>query len=385
MASRRRVDCIVGARPNFVKIAPLMRELRARGGLSVRLIHTGQHYDIAMNKVFFEELGIPDPDINLEVGSGTGTEQTARIMLGLEPVLLARRPDLLLVVGDVNSTLAAALVAAKLAIPLAHVEAGLRSYDRSMPEEINRLVTDRLADLLFTTEQSALHNLVKEGVEPERVKFVGNVMIDSVHACLERAVPAAATLGEVGADPALLAAALDGGFGFVTLHRPSNVDDPIRLKALLETLLGISRKLCLVFPLHPRTRTMIANAGLDRMLEGARIIATAPLSYLRTLGLMREARLAITDSGGVQEETTALGVPCLTVRENTERPITIEAGTNTLVGTSSTALLAAVDEILANGGKRGRIPMLWDGKTARRIAEAVHIYLCRERAPLSAA
>ncbi len=307
----RHVDCIVGARPNFVKIAPIIRALREQDGLAVRLIHTGQHYDIAMNAVFFEELDIPGADINLEVGSGTGTAQTARIMLGLEPVLVARRPDLVLVVGDVNSTMAAALVAAKLNIPIAHVEAGLRSFDRTMPEEINRLVTDRLADLLFVTERRGIDNLIKEGLHPERVKFVGNVMIDTVYACLDRAVPAPKTLAEV----------------------------------------------------------------LDRLHSESGIVTTSPLSYLRALGLMREAKLAITDSGGVQEETTALGVPCLTVRDNTERPATLEEGTNLLVGTSPAALMPAVEDIIATGGKTGRIPELWDGKAAIRIAQDVCAFL----------
>jgi UDP-N-acetylglucosamine 2-epimerase (non-hydrolysing) len=375
----RVIDCIVGARPNFVKIAPIMRAIAARAGLSARLIHTGQHYDVAMNAVFFEELGIPRPDIDLEVGSGTGTEQTARIMLGLERVLSSNPPDLVLVVGDVNSTVAAALVAAKLRIPLAHVEAGLRSGDRSMPEEINRLVTDRLSDILFTTEHSAFDNLVKEGISARRIVFVGNVMIDTLHACLERAAPARSTLSELGAEPELAAAALAGGFALVTLHRPSNVDDADRLEALVETLAKIARKIPLVFPLHPRTKAMIESAGVDRILRAAPIIVAPPLSYLRLIGLMRETRFVITDSGGVQEETTALGTPCLTVRDTTERPITIEQGTNVLVGTSLDALIAAVDDVLENGGKTGRIPALWDGKAAERIAGEIDAYLSGSR------
>jgi UDP-N-acetylglucosamine 2-epimerase (non-hydrolysing) len=371
----RNVDCIVGARPNFVKITPIIRALREQDGLAVRLIHTGQHYDISMNAVFFEELGIPDADINLEVGSGTGTEQTARIMLGLEPVLRERRPDLVLVVGDVNSTLAAALVAAKLNIPIAHVEAGLRSFDRTMPEEINRLVTDRLADLLFVTERSGIDNLIKEGLHSQQVKFVGNVMIDTVYACLDRAVPARETLSEVGADAVFIDAAMKTGFGFVTLHRPSNVDDPVKLKLLGEALIDIARKICLVFPLHPRTRAKIVNAGLDRLRGESRIVTTPPLSYLRALGLMREAKLVITDSGGIQEETTVLGIPCLTVRDNTERPATLEEGTNLLLGTSPAALMPAVEDIIATGGKSGRIPPLWDGKAAIRIAQDICAFL----------
>ena len=377
----RQIDCIVGARPNFVKIAPILRALGSREGFSTRLIHTGQHYDVAMNAVFFEELRIPKPAINLEVGSGTGTEQTAHIMLKLEPVLLALRPDFLLVVGDVNSTVAAALVAAKLQIPLAHIEAGLRSNDRTMPEEINRLVTDRLSDLLFVTERSGIDNLLGEGIEARRIIFVGNVMIDSLHACLKRAMPARATLSDLGAASGLAAVALKQGFAFVTLHRPSNVDDPSKLESLLAALVAIARKIPLVFPLHPRTRAVIADASLDRLLRGSSIIIAPPLSYLRTIGLIREAKFVITDSGGVQEETTALGVPCLTVRENTERPITIEQGTNTLIGTSPDALVAAAKDVLENGGKKGRVPDLWDGNAAKRIVAEIEAYLSRERVP----
>ncbi|MGA9549506.1 MAG: UDP-N-acetylglucosamine 2-epimerase (non-hydrolyzing), partial [Rhodomicrobium sp.] len=318
-----RIDCIVGARPNFVKIAPILRALCA-AGFAARLIHTGQHYDVEMNAVFFRELEIPEPDVNLEVGSGSGTEQTAQIMLKLEPILREKRADLLLVVGDVNSTLAAALVAAKLQVPLAHVEAGLRSNDRSMPEEINRLVTDRLSDMLLTTEENAFANLVREGIDRARITFVGNVMIDTLVACLHRAAPARETLKDAGIAPDLLAEIDAKSFGFVTLHRPSNVDDPRQLGGLLEALAEISRSAPLVFPVHPRTRAMIDKAGLSHVLAQGRILECGALSYLRALGLMRAARFAITDSGGVQEETTALGVPCLTVRDNTERPITIE-------------------------------------------------------------
>ena len=370
-----RVDCIVGARPNFVKIAPIMRALAARPRLLPRLIHTGQHYDFVMNAVFFEELGIPAPDVNLEIGSGTNTEQTARIMLALEPVFLAARPDLLIVVGDVNSTLAATLVASKLLIPVAHVEAGLRSFDRSMPEEVNRLVTDRLSDLMFATESSAVENLARENVAPEQITFVGNVMIDTLFACLDRAIAPQQTFAEMGASASFARMAQMQGFGFVTLHRPSNVDDPAQLKALLAALAEISKRLPLVFPIHPRTRAMIAKAGAADILESANIATSPPLSYLRAIGLMRAARLVVTDSGGMQEETTALGVPCLTVRENTERPTTIDEGTNTLVGTDPAALLKAVDDILAHGGKSGRIPHRWDGKASLRIADAVESFL----------
>jgi UDP-N-acetylglucosamine 2-epimerase (non-hydrolysing) len=370
-----RVDCIVGARPNFVKIAPIIRALSKRDDIVGRLIHTGQHYDVAMNAVFFEELDIPAPDINLEIGSGTGTEQTARVMLGLEPVLSERRPDVLLVVGDVNSTVAAALVAARHQIPLAHVEAGLRSGDRTMPEEINRLVTDRLSDILFTTECAAIDNLIREGVNPARVSFVGNVMIDSLRACLERAVPAGDTIEWLTPSPSVMRRTREKGFVLVTLHRPANVDDPENLKALLGALVEISREVPLVFPMHPRTHAMVTRLGLDAIMRDTNIIVAPPLSYLRAIGLMREARFVITDSGGVQEETTALGTPCLTVRENTERPITITQGTNVLVGTSSIALVAAARDVLANGGKKGRIPELWDGYAAERIIKVIVAYM----------
>lgn len=368
------IACVVGARPNFVKIAPILRAFQKHAGMRTLLIHTGQHYDVAMNAVFFDELAIPRPDVELGVGSGTHSQQIARIMLALEPVIEAQRPTLLLVVGDVNTTLAAALVASKCGIPIAHVEAGLRSRDRTMPEEVNRVLTDAIADLLFTTERGALDNLVREGIDPAKVLLVGNVMIDTLHACLERAIPVQETLCAAGAS----AAFLRGDslcFGLVTLHRPSNVDEPERLKALIGALAEISQRLPLIFPIHPRTRDAIARAGLGALLNRDRILLAEPLSYLRIVGLMRAAKLVITDSGGVQEETTALGVPCLTVRQNTERPITIEEGTNTLIGTDPAALQAGVEDVLASGGKRGRVPALWDGKAAERIAEHVAAFL----------
>ncbi|WP_245278135.1 non-hydrolyzing UDP-N-acetylglucosamine 2-epimerase [Methylosinus sp. PW1] len=373
-ATLKRLDCIVGTRPNFVKIAPIIRALLRREGFAVRLVHTGQHYDVALNAVFFDELGIPDPDVNLEVGSGTHTEQTARIMLALESVLTNDRPDMLIVVGDVNSTLAATLVASKMLIPVAHVEAGLRSNDRAMPEEVNRIVTDSLCDLLLTTERSASDNLLREGARPERIGFVGNVMIDTLHACLERAVPAGRTFDEIGAG-VVASRAEKSGYGFVTLHRPSNVDDEAQLRGLIEALCEITHAIPLLFAVHPRTRAKMEAAGLGRLFEDGRLLATPPLSYLRSLGLMREARLVITDSGGIQEETTALGVPCLTVRDNTERPITIAEGTNTLVGTSPAALKEAAADVLVNGGKCGRVPELWDGNAAERIVDHVRTFL----------
>ncbi len=349
--------CVVGARPNFMKIAPIMAAF-ARQPITAKLVHTGQHYDPAMSDSFFEQLGIPRPDVNLEVGSASHAVQTADIMRAFEPVLDAEQPRAVLVVGDVNSTIACALVAAKKGIKVIHVEAGLRSYDRGMPEEINRVLTDQIADLLYTTERSALPNLLREGIAEERVQFVGNVMIDTLRAHLERAVPAERTLG---AKPAR-------GHAVVTLHRPSNVDDPATLKSLLETLAVVAREVDVVFPIHPRTRAAAERQGLAALLAAPGIRLLPPLGYLEMLGLMVEAALVLTDSGGLQEETTALGVPCITLRENTERPITISEGTNTLTGPNPDAILACFRDIRAGGGKRGRIPEYWDGHAAERIA-----------------
>ena len=370
-----RVDCIVGARPNFVKIAPVLRALEADGRFSARLIHTGQHYDVEMNSVFFEELAIPSPDINLEVGSGSNTEQTAKIMLGLEPVFSGDRPDMLVVVGDVNSTVAAAMVASKLLIPICHIEAGLRSGDRTMPEEINRLVTDRLSDLLLTTERSAEQNLTREGVEPHQIHFVGNVMIDTLHACLPRAVAPAETLAQFAEGNASIVEQAAQGYGFVTMHRPSNVDDPETLKGLLSAIADVSQRLPIVFAMHPRTKDRVVSAGLQPQLDESNILVTPPLSYLRALGLLKGAKLVITDSGGLQEETTALGVPCLTVRDNTERPITIDEGTNTLVGASPDAVRTVAADVLETGGKGGRVPEYWDGQAAVRSASVLADFL----------
>ena len=376
----RRIDCIVGARPNFMKIAPILRAFGDTRRCTIRLIHTGQHYDESMSAVFFDELGIPAPDINLEVGSGTNTEQTARVMLGLEPLLVADRPDMLLVVGDVNSTVAAALVATKLLIPLAHVEAGLRSGDRTMPEEINRLVTDQLSDLLLTTERESLSRLVREGIAAERVHFVGNVMIDTLYHNLSRARPANDTIAQLADGTTFAFQASRDGFGLVTLHRPSNVDDSAKLAGIVNALAEISINLPLLFAVHPRTRARLVADSLDGKLAEPQILLTSPLGYLDMIGLMKDARVVITDSGGIQEETTALGVPCLTVRDNTERPITISEGTNTLVGSSPDALLTAVGEINGSGGKRGRVPELWDGKAAGRIVRHVLSFLDQQLA-----
>lgn len=370
----RQIDCIVGARPNFMKIAPILRALSARQGLSVRLIHTGQHYDVAMNEVFFDELAIPKPDINLEIGSSTQAQQTANIMIAIEAVFNERAPDLVVVVGDVNSTLAVTLVAAKMSIPVVHVEAGLRSFDRQMPEEINRLVTDRLSDLFFTTEREANEQLLREGEDPDRIHFVGNVMIDTLFHCRARARPSAETMQNHGANPAFLDRAKNG-FGFATLHRPSNVDDAEILRGLLNVFAEISQDVSLVFALHPRTRAQIEKHGLASLIEADGILLTPPLPYLETIGLVQDARLVLTDSGGLQEESTALGVPCLTLRANTERPITISEGTNVLTGSDPEKIRSGVKDIMETGGKSGRIPDLWDGKAAERIADVLETFL----------
>ncbi|MDO8607494.1 MAG: UDP-N-acetylglucosamine 2-epimerase (non-hydrolyzing) [Phaeospirillum sp.] len=357
----RTVVCVVGARPNYMKAAPIVAVLRDSARLSPFLVHTGQHYDPDMNERFFAELGMPAPDANLEVGSGSHAVQTAEVMIRFEPVLDAARDPIVLVVGDVNSTLACALVAAKKGVPVVHVEAGLRSGDRAMPEEINRVLTDQLSDLLFTTERTAAANLAAEGIDAARIHFVGNVMIDTLIANLPRAIAPAATLAVAG----FVAPA---GFAVSTLHRPSNVDDPAVLRRLLGCLAEIGETLPVVLPLHPRTRARIDAAGLTGLLDGRRILALGPQGYLAMLGLMKSARLVLTDSGGIQEETTALGIPCLTLRDNTERPVTVEFGTNILIGRDPALILAAARDSLATGGKAGRIPEYWDGQAARRIA-----------------
>jgi UDP-N-acetylglucosamine 2-epimerase (non-hydrolysing) len=364
----RPVICVVGARPNFMKMAPILRAFARHGPrIPALLVHTGQHYDADMNDRLFVDLELPSPDLNLEVGSASHAVQTAEVMRRFEPVVDLHDPACVLVVGDVNSTLACTLVAVKKGVPVVHVEAGLRSFDRRMPEEINRVLTDQVADRLYTTERSALANLEREGIDPDRVAFVGNVMIDSLLAHRPRAVPPQETLRRAGADPALVQRA--GGYGVVTMHRPSNVDDPGVLRALLGVLCEVAQRLPLVFALHPRTRAAIERAGLQSLLARAPIALLPPQGYLEMLGLMSSATLVATDSGGIQEETTALGVPCLTLRENTERPITVESGTNTLVGRDRDAILLATDEILAGGGRRGRVPELWDGRAAERIAD----------------
>lgn len=348
-----------------MKIAPIVAAARAGGAIEAVLVHTGQHYDPAMNDRFFEDLRIPRPDINLEVGSASHATQTAEIMRRFEPVLIDQQPAAILVVGDVNSTIACALVAAKEGVPVMHVEAGLRSFDRTMPEEINRVLTDQISDLLFTTERGARDNLVREGIDEGRIHFVGNVMIDSVLGNLERAAPAEATLAAAGL--ALPRSASHAGHAVLTLHRPSNVDDAGVLADLLGTLREIADSVPVVFPLHPRTRARIGEFGLQGLIDHPGICVMPPVGYLEMLGLVRDARVVLTDSGGLQEETTALGIPCLTLRENTERPITVEEGTNLVVGRDPGRILSAFRDILATGGKSGRIPEHWDGRAAGRI------------------
>ena len=370
------IICVVGARPNYMKIAPLIRAFRIDATAPrTMLVHTGQHYDVAMNDRLFADLKLGTPDVNLEVGSATHAQQTAEIMRRFEPVVDDAPPSCVVVVGDVNSTLACSLVAVKKGIPVVHVEAGLRSFDRTMPEEINRLLTDQICDVLYTTERSAAENLRREGISMERVHFVGNVMIDSLMASLKHAVPPSAVFASNRLDTALLGEGR--GFGLVTLHRPSNVDQKDSLAEALTILGEISQELPLVCPLHPRTRANIERFGLWGLLDVPRIIVLPPQGYLETLGLLKNATLVITDSGGIQEETTALGVPCLTMRENTERPITVEQGTNVLVGRNQPIIRRCVAEILAGGGKRGRVPELWDGRASERIAAHLVPWLTR--------
>ena len=351
-----------------MKMAPLLRAFAARTPpIAAYLVHTGQHYDVALNERILADLHMPKPDINLEVGAGTPSAQTADVMRRFEPVVDRISPSCVLVVGDVTSTLACALVAAKKGIPVVHVEAGLRSHDRSMPEELNRILTDQLAEILYTTERSALDNLVREGIGAERVRFVGNVMIDSLREGRSYARPVSETLARSGmAAPGQLNGK---DFALVTLHRPSNVDGAAELTSLLDTLLEVSCRLPVVFVLHPRTKANLERFAMLGRFDRSNVIVLPPQGYLEMLGLMSAAKVVLTDSGGMQEETTALGIPCITLRENTERPITVEQGTNTVVGSDGAAAVSVVDRILAGDGKSGRIPELWDGKAALRIAD----------------
>jgi UDP-N-acetylglucosamine 2-epimerase (non-hydrolysing) len=372
--------CVVGARPNFMKMAPLLAAFARSPALPrAVLVHTGQHYDASMSDKLFVDLQLPAPDLNLEVGSGTHAVQTAEVMRRFEPVIDQHLPSAVIVVGDVNSTLACSLVAAKKHVPVVHVEAGLRSFDRTMPEEVNRVLTDQVADLLYTTERSAAANLAREGISPDRIVFVGNVMIDSLRANLPRAVPPAETMTRAGLDPGLIRN--ERGFGVVTLHRPANVDRPDTLRECLEILRAASAKLPLVCAFHPRTRGNVERFGLAPLIESPAIAVLPPQGYLEMLGLMAKATVVLTDSGGMQEETTALGVPCLTMRNSTERPVTVDEGTNTVVGRDAALTLRLLDEVLASGGKRGRAPELWDGRAADRIAGHLAVWIATRRAP----
>ena len=356
-----KLAAVVGARPNFVKIAPILAELRQYPEANVTLIHTGQHYDLQMSESFFANLEIPAPDVNLEARADTAIGQTAEIMRRLEPVLVERRPDWVVVVGDVNSTLAAAITAVKLGIRLAHVEAGLRSGDRTMPEEINRILTDSISNILFTTEPVAADNLAREGVNPARVHFVGNVMIDTLFRYRERAREST-ILHDLGLEP--------GGYAALTLHRPSNVDTPEALRRMMDAIARIQAEIPVVFPVHPRTRARIASLdGRIGALRGLQLIEPQP--YLDFVQLMASARCVLTDSGGIQEETTALRVPCLTLRENTERPITATRGTNRIVGVDPAAIFEAWREVATGRWPAGELPELWDGKASERIVRVL--------------
>ena len=346
---------VVGARPNFMKAAPVIRALEKWPEARRTLVHTGQHYDKNLSEIFFSQLNIPEPDVNLEVGSGSHARQTAEVMTRFEPVVLERKPDVVLVYGDVNSTVAAALVCSKLMIRVAHVEAGLRSFDHTMPEEINRIVTDRLADMLFTPSEDGDINLLREGIPLEKIYRVGNVMIDS----LVRLLPAALQCSRNG---------LPERYALVTLHRPSNVDDSATLRSILKSLLDVNEELEVVFPVHPRTRQRIEQFGIN--IDKLHLLE--PLPYIEFLSMQRQAAVVITDSGGIQEETTYLGVPCLTLRANTERPVTVTMGTNILIGQDLGRLSSELSKILEGNAKKGSIPPLWDGHAGERIAQALH-------------
>ncbi|MHB1845057.1 MAG: non-hydrolyzing UDP-N-acetylglucosamine 2-epimerase [Deltaproteobacteria bacterium] len=357
-----RLAMLVGARPNFMKIAPVMRAVSRRGFARQTLIHTGQHYDAKMSDVFFAELAMPAPDLFLGVGSGSQAEQTAAVLVACEKAFLAERPDVVVVAGDVNSTVACALAASKLEIPVAHVEAGLRSGDRRMPEELNRIVTDQLSEILYTPSADGDAHLLREGIPPSKIERVGNVMIDSLREHLP-AARASGALGRLELRPK--------GYALLTLHRPSNVDDAAQLRSLLSAVAEVARELPVLFPVHPRTRKRLAEFGLT-LPNGLRL--QEPLGYLEFLALTDGAALVLTDSGGIQEETTALGVPCLTLRENTERPVTVEVGTNELVGLDPARIVARAREALHGHWKVGALPELWDGHAAERIAQSLEAF-----------
>lgn len=350
---------VVGARPNFMKIAPLMWELNRRRDVLACLVHTGQHYDERMSQLFFDQLRIPKPDFNLQVGSASHAVQTAEVMKRFEPIVIEQRPDAVIVVGDVNSTLACALTAVKLGVRVAHIEAGLRSFDRSMPEEINRIVTDSISDWLFVSERSGVEHLHKEGIAPERIHFVGNAMIDTLLACREQSESSDIL------EQLQIAA---GGYAVLTLHRPANVDDPTVFAGLLSAIERLQRELPVIFPVHPRTRNALTERVRQRMPN---LKLTDPLGYIDFLKLLSNARVVLTDSGGIQEETTVLGIPCLTLRTNTERPATVEQGTNVLVGLDPARIIEAGLAAISSGSKTGRVPDRWDGHAAERIVDVL--------------
>ncbi len=362
----KRIACVVGARPNFMKVAPILHAMKKKPELQPLLIHTGQHYDKYLSDVFFDELGIDPPDISLGVGSGTHAQQTAAVMVAIEKVLIQANDkgepfDRMVVVGDVNSTAAAAIAAVKLHIPVAHVEAGLRSSDRRMPEEVNRVITDAICDMLLVSEPSGVENLKREGHLDQHIHLVGNVMIDTLLAQVERAK----TMGTVEQYNLV-----KNQYGVITLHRPSNVDDPEVLRGLIDVLIDISSEMDFVFPIHPRTKARLEEFGLEsRLNDCAGIRCLGPIGYLEFLNLTSQASVIVTDSGGLQEESTALGVPCLTMRENTERPITVDEGTSTLIGSSASDLHACLRKVIDGTYKTGKCPDLWDGSAADRIVE----------------
>ncbi len=355
---------VVGARPNFMKIAPIQREMAKYDNIQPVLVHTGQHYDERMSKLFFDDLQLPKPDIYLDVRSGSHAVQTAKVMMAFEEVLKQEKPDLVIVVGDVNSTAACSMVAAKMETKIAHVEAGLRSFDRTMPEEINRLVTDVLSDFLFVTEKSGLENLKHEGIDDSKVHFVGHVMIDSL-IYFEPMAEKSTVLQDLQLEPQ--------NYGLITLHRPSNVDHKENFLKLLNAFEHIEKQIPLIFPIHPRSQKMIDQFGLrDKVEKMKNLRLLEPLGYLDFMKLLHNAKLVLTDSGGIQEETTYLGIPCITMRENTERPITVEVGTNVLVGTDTERIIEEAQKVLDGNAKKGQIPELWDGKAAERIVRILN-------------
>ena len=358
---KQKIMNVVGARPNFMKIAPLMAELKKHSEFEVTLLHTGQHYDEEMSQFFFNDLGLPEPDIYLRIGSANHGAQTGKIMIEFETVVEKEKPDVIVVVGDVNSTIACGLVAVKQGVKLAHVEAGLRSFDRTMPEEINRLLTDQISDFLFITEKSGEENLLKEGIEKDKIHFVGNVMIDSLLSHLEKARDS-----KILSDLNLKS----GEYVTLTLHRPSNVDSKEQFLQILNAVSEIQKEIPVVFPIHPRSKNRLDQFGFDpKLKEMPGLLITEPMGYLDFLKLLAESKFALTDSGGIQEETTVLGVPCLTLRDNTERPVTVTQGTNLVIGNRAGSIIEESKKILNGESKKGRSPDLWDGKAAERIVQ----------------